>query len=221
MDFPVVVGPMERGRRILESFNTIERPDFLQFEGPTCAHCGTILSEDITERMDVNGIKYCPVCVLEDIHPNADPRRLIEIESPQQVRNLVLDTFGSPPEKSQTESAPLPGAYILWCPPLPEEYLANQMGIIQRLGNLYVKILSATNGNGLIYIGQSQDVASRVWSQIRGEGALLTTFMPPSRLVAVDWKSPNMGYEKLENVVGRQVAEAVEANGYDIEVYWN
>lgn len=221
MDFPVVVGPLEKGRRILDSFNSVQRPDFFQFEGPTCAKCGTILSDDITERMDVHSIKYCPVCVLEDIHPNADPKRLVEIESLQQLRNIILDTFGSPPERSKTEGEPLPGAYTLWCPPLPEEHLANQAGLLNRLGNLYVQIAGASNGNGLIYVGQSQNVASRVWSQIRGEGALVTTFMPPSRLVAVDWKLPNMGYEKLENEVGRQVTDAIQAKGYDIEVYWN
>jgi predicted GIY-YIG superfamily endonuclease len=220
MDFPIKVGPLNKGRQMLASLSAIKRPDFIQFQGPRCGSCGASLSESITERMDVHGLKYCPICILEKVHPLANPRRLDQLESKEQVRNTILDTYGTPPESSITENEPLPGAYILWCPPLPPDHLSDQMNILQRLKNKYVKVLQATNRNGLIYIGESQDVVSRVWAHLRGEGAILTTCMPPSRLVAVNWKPPEMSLKRLEDQVGYQVIESIEENGYDIEVYW-
>lgn len=221
MDFPVVVGPMERGRQILDSLPAVNRPDFLAPSGPSCSHCGASIPDDITEKMNVHGVEYCPVCILEDVHPFANPADLQEISSRNELKSEILDSFGTPPEMVQSETSPLPGAYVLWCPPLREHELDNVYDIIKRLGNYYVQILRASNGNGLIYIGESMNVANRIWNHSRGGGALLTKVLAPTRLVAVNWKAPDVSLGLLEQRVGQQVADSVEQSGYNIEVYWN
>jgi predicted GIY-YIG superfamily endonuclease len=220
MEIPLIVGPMERGREWLSSKVPVKRPDFTKISAPRCPSCGTILSDDITETMEVRGVDYCPVCILEDVHPFADPFELSEILSQDQLRSEIVDRFDTPPEQAQSENAPMPGSYILWCPP-KQDRAAEYLSIAEKFGNLFTTILAAATGNGLLYVGQSNDVAKRVWNHSRGGAASVTRIMKPNRLVSVNWKSPDMSLRTLENQVGQQVARSVEKHGYDLEVYWD
>lgn len=220
MDFPVFVGPMEKGRQILESLSPVKRPNFLQPDGPTCSGCGAAITDDLTEKMEVHGIEFCPVCVLTDVYTAAVPRKLGSVSSKSELGSMVENTFDSPPNQVTNQDKPMPGVYILWCPPLSEAQLREQYDSIQQLEGLFVKVLSAAAGNGLLYIGQSNDVVTRIWQHSRGGGALLTKIFNPSRLVAIKWLNPKSNLRELENQVGRRVAESVEESGYEIEVYW-
>lgn len=220
MDFPLIVGPMERGRNFLSSLAPVRRPDLSRTQAPTCTSCGSILSEDITEKMDVRGLKYCPVCVLSEVHPLADPEPLTNITTVQEIRSLILDTYGNPPDNIEDQEGDFPGVYILWSPPR-EGSIEESLNLPQRLGNAFVSILNAANGNGLLYVGQSKDVARRVWEHCGGAGAKITKIMPPTKLVAVNWKPPSLGLRTLENQVGKQVAKAVKKHGYDLGVYYD
>jgi predicted GIY-YIG superfamily endonuclease len=220
MELPLIVGPMKKGLERLSSLSAVKRPDFGQLRGPTCARCGTSLSDEITDVMDVMGVKKCPVCVLEDVHPLANPQRLENVASMDDVRSIVLDTYGKPPEQSTTEDMPFPGVYILWAPPR-EEYLQNYLDASNKLGKLFTTLLNAGSGNGLLYVGESTDVTQRVWQHLQGRGTLITTLMLPTQLVAINWKPPDVDLRSLEERVGRQVARSVEQKGYDLEVYWN
>lgn len=105
MDFPVVSSsPLERGREYLASLSPVKRPDFLGPKGPTCYNCGATLTDDITEKMDVLGLEYCPVCVLSDVYPGAVPRELEDISSKNELSSMIKDTFGSPPVRSQLKT---------------------------------------------------------------------------------------------------------------------
>jgi predicted GIY-YIG superfamily endonuclease len=220
MEIPLVVSPMERGREWLSSKVPVKRPDFTKISAPSCPRCGTILSDNITETMEVHGVDYCPVCILEDVHPFADPFELNEISSQGQLKSEIVDRFDTPPQQVRSENAPMPGSYILWCPP-KQERTAEHLSIAEKFGNLFTTILAAATGNGLLYVGQSNDVIKRVWDHSRGGAASVTRIMKPNRLVSVNWKSPNMSLQTLENEVGQQVARSVEKHGYDLEVYWN
>lgn len=210
---------MQRGREILSNLVPVERPDFIRSTGPTCQHCGTGLSENIKKVMDVRGIKYCPVCVLDDVHPFSDPQDLTEMSSKKELESMIIEVFDAPPSDVRTDGASLPGVYILWSPAREERL--DEFLEIGKLGKFFSRILNAARGNGLLYIGKSQKVVHRVWQHIRRDGALLTTVMPPTKLVAVDWKPPEVSLDTLEEKVGRQVKRAVDENGYDMSVYWD
>jgi predicted GIY-YIG superfamily endonuclease len=220
MELPLVVGPMKRGREWLSSKVAVKRPDFTKINSPRCPSCGTILSDNIVETMEVHGVDYCPVCILEDVHPFANPFELSEVTSQDQLRSEILDRFGTPPQQVTSADAPMPGSYILWSPPR-QERTAEYLSLAEKFGNLFTTILAAANGNGLLYVGQSQDVINRVWEHSRGGAASVTKIMTPNRLVAVNWKAPNMSLRTLENQVGQQVATSVQKQGYDLEVYWD
>lgn len=220
MELPLVVSPMERGREWLSSKVPIKRPDFTKISTPKCPSCGSILSENITETMEVHGIDYCPVCILEDVHPFADPLELSNVSSQDQLRSEIADRFDNPPQQVRSESTPMPGSYILWCPPR-QERAAEYLSLAEKFRGLFSTILSAASGNGLLYVGQSNDVAKRVWNHSRGGAASVTKIMKPNRLVAVNWKSPDMSLRILEDQVGQQVARSVDQQGYDLEVYWD
>lgn len=220
MDFPLFVGPMQRGREVLSRLAPVKRPEISQQGAPPCPRCSTALSDEIITKMEVNGIEYCPVCVLEDVDPVARPKSLEGVFSKEDVRNLILDTYGPRPDQFEDESDEFPGVYILWSPPR-EERLDQSLNMAQRLGNVFMSVINAATGNGLLYVGQSVNIARRVWEHIQGGGAGITTIMPPSKLVGVHWKPPNIGLRSLENEVGQQVARSVDQNGYDLEVYWD
>jgi predicted GIY-YIG superfamily endonuclease len=220
MELPLIVSPMERGREWLGSKMPVKRPDFTKISAPRCPSCGTILSEDMIGTMEVRGVDYCPVCILEDVHPFADPFELSEFSSQEQLRSEILDRFDTPPPQVQSENASLPGSYILWSPPR-QERTGEYLSLAEKFGNLFTTILSAATGNGLLYVGQSNDVARRVWDHSRGGAASVTRIMKPNRLVSINWKSPDMTLRTLERQVGQQVARSVEQHGYDLEVYWD
>lgn len=220
MEIPLIVSPMERGRDWLSSKIPVKRPDFTKINAPRCPSCGTILSDNIIDTMEIQGVDYCPVCVLEDVHPLANPFELSEIRSQSQLKSEIFDRFGTPPPEVQSENVPMPGSYILWSPPR-QERAAEYLSLAEKFGNLFTTVLSAATGNGLLYVGQSGDVAQRVWNHSRGGAASVTRIMKPNRLVSVNWKPPNMSLQTLEDQVGQQVARSVQKQGYDLEVYWN
>lgn len=220
MELPLVVGPIKRGREWLSSKVPVKRPDFTKINAPRCPGCGTILSGNLLETMEVHGIDYCPVCILEDVHPLSDPFELNDISSREQLKSEIVDRFSLPPEQVRDDDSPLPGAYTLWCPP-KQDQTGEYLSLAEKFGNLYTTILSAASGNGLLYVGQSRNVAKRVWNHSKGGAAAPTKIMLPNRLVAVNWKPPEMSLRRLEQNVGNQVADAVESSEYELEVYYD
>jgi predicted GIY-YIG superfamily endonuclease len=220
MDFVLSGGPFERGRKILESLAAVKRPEFLSVEGPKCPECGSVITDKITEKMNIHGVEYCPVCVLQDVYPTAVPLDLGEISSQQELESAITSAYSTPPPATISESRPYPGAYVLWCPPLSPDQLSQEFNRIQQLKSQFATVLNAANGNGLLYVGQSQDVVNRIWQHCRGAGTPLTSVCTPHKLVAINWLRPGNELLEIENRVGQWVTTAVRDGGYDIQVHW-